>query len=75
MLWRHWWESNMVTFEDLKTGKVKLEFGNIEQIKVIRTHEKMVEYQKTMCVECGGEGTITIECPRCDGSGKKNNKD
>jgi hypothetical protein len=30
----------MVTFEDLKTGKVKPEFGNIEHITVVREYER-----------------------------------
>lgn len=59
----------MLSFEDLKTGKVKLEFGNLEQIRVIKAYEKSVEYAAIMCRECSGEGVIT--CPCCDGSRKK----
>lgn len=59
----------MVTFDDLKSGKVKPEFGNMDHIRAIKAHEEALNRVNTMCGECGGEGTIT--CPCCDGSGEK----
>lgn len=59
----------MVTFEDLKSGKVRLEFGNIEQINAIRAHEKAIEDSKKRCPECDGEGMVV--CLACDGTGER----
>lgn len=36
----------MITFEDLKSGKVKPEFGNSEHIEAIRLHQKHIEYEE-----------------------------
>ena len=58
-----------ITFEDIRTGKIKLEFGNLEQLRVIRAYEKSLEFKDTACPECDGEGVIT--CPCCDGDGKR----
>lgn len=36
----------MITFEDLAQGKVKLEFGNAEQIEAIRQHQAFLKFQE-----------------------------
>jgi hypothetical protein len=58
-----------LTFEDLKTGKVRLIFGDMEQINCIRAYQKSLEDRDTFCSECDGEGVIM--CPCCDGDGKR----
>ena len=57
----------MVTFEDLKSGRVRLEFGNLEHIRAIRKHQE----QQELCSACEGEGVISHVCDQCDGTGKK----
>jgi hypothetical protein len=42
-----------------------LVFGNKDQLQAL----KNLEEQMTWCEECAGEGTI--QCPTCDGTGKK----
>lgn len=46
-----------------------LVFGNKEQLEKIRSWERSIEFRKTACGECAGEGEIV--CPACDGSGQK----
>lgn len=70
----------MVTFEDLKSGRVKPEFGNMEHIRAIKAHQAaQEEAAKEDCDCCDGAGEIECcecgqdrDCPECDGSGKKN---
>lgn len=60
----------MVEFNDLKTGKVKLVFGDPEQIKAIREEEKRTENmteEECHCKTCDGTGTV--ECGECQGEG------
>ncbi len=57
----------MIDFEDLKSGKVKLEFGNQEHIKAIddeverlkELEETRGDYEVTFAVS--GEAIITVE--------------
>ena len=56
----------MVTFEDLKSGRVKPEFGNPEHLAAIKRHLKSQEE----CKNCDGNGIIEIECSCCAGTGK-----
>lgn len=58
----------MITFSDLKSGRVKLVFGNLEQIEAIKAYQKKIEERETNCHVCDGAGEIT--CPSCNGSGK-----
>lgn len=58
----------MITFEDLKSGKVKPEFGNPEHIAAIKRHEQTQD----VCPECEGAGVIEMECGCCNGKGKVN---
>lgn len=60
----------IVSFEDLKSGRVKVEFGNLEHIEAIRRY--LESEQK--CDGCGGAGTIEHECSFCKGTGKKGNQ-
>jgi len=62
----------MAIFEDLRSGKVKLEFGNLEQISAIKRHLEMLEHAEKNCLRCDGEGMIT--CPVCYGSGERSIK-
>jgi RecJ-like exonuclease len=61
----------MVDFRDLKTGKVKLVFGDPEQIKAIKGEQMRLECEKEArnnCTTCDGSGTI--ECDECQGEGR-----
>ena len=60
----------MVNFRDLKEGKVKLVFGDPEQIKAIKEEEainKLQEEEECHCKTCEGKGSI--ECNECNGEG------
>ena len=60
----------MVDFKDLKEGKVKLVFGDPEQIKAIKGEQMRIECEKEEecnCSTCNGTGTI--ECDVCGGEG------
>lgn len=63
----------MITFEDLRSGRVKLEFGNLKQISAIKRHLKMLEEAEKNCFRCGGEGEIA--CPECGGSEERSTKE
>ena len=57
-------------FKDLKEGKVKLIFGDPEQIKAIKGEQMRIECEQEEechCKTC--EGTGTIECDECGGEG------
>ena len=62
----------MVTFRDLKEGKIKLVFGDPDQIEAIKIEEKRIKEGCGTdvgedCPTCNGEGTI--ECEECNGEG------
>lgn len=60
----------MVTFRDLKEGKVKLVFGDPEQIKALKEEEERVKNGNPTldeCTQCDGSGKI--ECEECNGEG------
>lgn len=53
-----------LTFEDLKSGKVRLEFGNTEQIEVIKNHQRVLAERETLKkyrVEISVSGSYTVE--------------
>jgi len=57
-----------IKFEDLITNKVRLEFGNLEQLEAIKRHEKEIEKKAKACKTCRGYGDH--ECGKCEGSGE-----
>lgn len=59
--------------------KVKLQFGNKDHIKLVKTIERREEYKEIEdCDECGGTGEcgcggvcpLCEGCEECDGTGK-----
>ena len=56
--------NKIVTFEDLKSGRVRPEFGNPHHIAAIKIHEQ----RQKECKRCSGNGVI--DCPDCDGEGE-----
>ena len=58
-----------MNFEDLVSGKVRLIFGDAEQLKVIKDYAKDQQRLASICQTCDGEGQIV--CEDCGGSGNK----
>jgi hypothetical protein len=58
----------MVTFEQLKNGMIRLEFGNRAQINAIKAEENRLHRENEKCLTC--EGVKIIECPECNGEGE-----
>lgn len=58
----------MSLFEDLKSGKVKPEFGNLEHIKAIEGEKERLRKIEEKCKGCAGTGKI--DCPDCEGEGE-----
>lgn len=57
-----------VSMQDLLSGKVRLEFGNLGQLTAIKRYERDKEAHDKMCKACDGEGSII--CERCGGTGE-----
>lgn len=64
----------MITIEELQNGKVRLEFGNKEQINIVKKEE-----EKLVKMEKAGEGEdviyeevtcYTAVCPHCKTAGE-----
>jgi hypothetical protein len=50
----------------VKTGELRLEFGNAEHVEAVR----VLENAPLPCDDCDGSGKV--ECLDCDGSGEVN---
>lgn len=61
-------EPLMVTIEQLKSGAIRLEFGNPDQIAAIKREEERIRKKNEECESC--EGRRCIECPECNGDGE-----
>lgn len=59
---------SQVSFQDLLSGRIRLEFGNKDQLTAIKIHQKMVECAEKRCNICDGDGVIT--CDACNGTGE-----
>ena len=57
-----------MTYEDLVSGKVKLVFGDPEQLKAIKDYVKKQDKLEKQCKSCDGSGEV--ECSYCDGNGE-----
>lgn len=64
----------MITFEDLKNGKIKPEFGNMEHIRVVRAFEKKQagEGKKMFKVTFELSGTCSYDVEAVDEAEAKN---
>lgn len=58
----------MVTIEQLKSGAIRLEFGNPDQIAAIKREEERIRIKNEACKTCEGRQFVT--CPECDGDGE-----
>jgi hypothetical protein len=69
-----------LTIDVLRSGKVRLKFGDPEQISVLKDAERAQQKKENACGACDGDGEVecghcegfgTVDCDECDGSGEK----